>query len=180
MTLRRFLVLASMLLLGVGSLYAQAGFGITVTVRFISVELQDIHNAPHPGWNLGVVDTHTLYTMVDSQGVYVRNQSNVPLDVAMNVADLGPDSIWPSYTNWVPEDSLINPLGFRLEMIWATGDTSPADWSAAHGLIDTIRTVATGLPPGWSPWAFLRFRSPAYATDTYIHRFQVTWIFTEH
>lgn len=187
MTLRRLVLplgLSLMLIFAAlpSSIFAddQGAFGIVLSVNFLSVDLENRQGIPHPGWFIGFADTNRMYAMTDSDGVYIHNQSNVLIDVGVSVQDIGPEVVSEGYVSWLAVDSVIDIATYQLEMVWTAIPVASTDWSSRLNIVETYRPTSSTWPPAFSPYAYLRFHSRVMSWDSYTHRLQVTWVFSQH
>lgn len=186
------ITLGFLLVLAAPTLASNIGqFDITLQVTLISVDLEDLHGRPYPGWLLGLVETHSINEMADEEGLYIHNQSNIPINLSAQIRDIGPILPRLDYNVWIPVDTMLTSSqaviagdtisclnGFMMHQMFTDTSVYPADWTSFNRLVNQVRYLGQTWPPEHSGFAYLHFHSLYHPMDAYIHRLQITWIFS--
>lgn len=129
-------ILAILLIMAAGALFAQASenFSITVTVNFIDFALRDSADlVDYPGWAVGNMNAAATATMTRPQQVFVKNQSNVALDFSAYSTSAAPAACGiGTSTAWTPGAAGGADI-YRLELGIGTAGALPVTWNTFDG-----------------------------------------------
>jgi len=140
---------------------SEASFNIQVSVEFISLELKHLNSIPYTMYMTDTLDPGDTTVCDSVDGVWIDNQSNVPVGIiAWAFDDSGfcaPETIWN--VNLLPGYDTCC-VGISLYSTSRSPDIGTVLW-----LDELMQTLETPLIPGDDRYGYIYFVAPTDPTD---------------